>query len=107
MDEAEASDVVPHDALRAAIVVRNLPANFFRDNNGFRHRIPTEEEGPGRKAVGPSGAGDRPARRDRGDALRDEGLLDEAGALVAPVCFLNLDKVWLKTLLHVYTTGGL
>jgi hypothetical protein len=81
VDKAESAEVIPSDASATAEVAGNLPADFFRDADGFRYGVAAQDEGPGRECIRPGlrntsprivGGGIRRA------ALRDEGLLNEA-----------------------------
>src|SRR6516162_10302784 len=80
MAEAEAAEIVPGDAARAAVVARDLRPDLLRDADRLGAGVAAEEVGPGRQAVGPRlrhAAPGIPGGGVRRTALRNEGLLEE------------------------------
>src|SRR5260370_26543495 len=86
VNDPEAAEPVPGDALGAAEVAGDFRADFLGDADRLGHRVAAHPERPRRLGVGPGlrGAAVRvPGGAVGGATLRDEGLLDEPARLVA------------------------
>src|SRR5215470_5434466 len=72
VNDPEAAEVVPGDALGAAEVARDFRADFLRDADRLGDGVAAHEEGPGRLRVGPRLRG--PRVRVPGGAVRRAAL---------------------------------